>query len=115
MLPPVTGCGTHIPCPQPRCPYPPTIPVASSTLSSTRPLRITAIVEPLTVCRFWIMSMMQTLGLCGCLILSCAAAASAQTGNYVGEETCIGCHDTEGKAFHQTLHGKAQNPRSPEA
>jgi DmsE family decaheme c-type cytochrome len=59
--------------------------------------------------------MMQTLGLCGCLILSCAAAASAQTGNYVGEETCIGCHDTEGKAIHQTLHGKAQLPRSPEA
>jgi DmsE family decaheme c-type cytochrome len=49
------------------------------------------------------------------LLLIPARAASAQAGNYLGEDTCIGCHDTEGKQLHQTLHGKAQNPRAPEA
>jgi DmsE family decaheme c-type cytochrome len=41
-----------------------------------------------------------------------AAQAPAQ---YVGEAACVGCHDTEGKSFHRTLHGKPQNPRSPAA
>src|SRR5690348_5986959 len=44
-----------------------------------------------------------------------AAPASAQTNGYVGEATCITCHDTEGKSFHQTLHGKAQDARTPAA
>jgi DmsE family decaheme c-type cytochrome len=49
------------------------------------------------------------------LFLMTARGVSAQTGNYIGEDSCIGCHDTEGKQLHQTLHGKAQNPRSPES
>lgn len=48
------------------------------------------------------------------IVLAWATSARAQGGNYVGEDTCVGCHDTEGKSIHQTLHGKAQNPRTPE-
>jgi DmsE family decaheme c-type cytochrome len=48
------------------------------------------------------------------LVLLFAASAGAQSGNYVGEATCIGCHDTEGQALRHTLHGKGQNPRTPE-
>jgi DmsE family decaheme c-type cytochrome len=59
--------------------------------------------------------MTRTRCLFGLLVLFLAIPAAAQTGNYVGEDTCIGCHDTEGKTLHQTLHGKAQNPRAPEA
>jgi DmsE family decaheme c-type cytochrome len=43
-----------------------------------------------------------------------ASAANAdQSTGYVGDDTCTTCHDTEGKALHQTLHGKAQNPKAP--
>ena len=44
-----------------------------------------------------------------------APSAPAQAPTYVGQDTCVGCHDTEGKSIHQTVHGKAQNPRTPEA
>jgi DmsE family decaheme c-type cytochrome len=44
-----------------------------------------------------------------------APSAPAQAPTYVGQDTCVGCHDTEGKSIHQTAHGKAQNPRTPEA
>jgi DmsE family decaheme c-type cytochrome len=44
-----------------------------------------------------------------------APAASAQAATYVGQDTCAGCHDTEGTNIHQSAHGKAQNPRTPEA
>ena len=75
--------------------------------------------------------MTRVLCVIGCLTLSCAAfTAAAQTGaakpapppasaqaapagDYVGEATCLGCHDSEGAALHKTPHGKAQNPRSP--
>src|SRR5262245_9780150 len=40
-----------------------------------------------------------------------SSAAAART--YVGQDTCVACHDTEGTAIHQTAHGKAQNPRTP--
>jgi DmsE family decaheme c-type cytochrome len=43
------------------------------------------------------------------------AAAADQVSGYVGEETCVTCHEPQGKALHQTLHGKAQNPRTPAA
>jgi DmsE family decaheme c-type cytochrome len=59
--------------------------------------------------------MMRTVSLGALLTLLCGASASAQTGNYVGEATCVGCHDAEGKTFQRTLHGKAQDPRTPEA
>jgi DmsE family decaheme c-type cytochrome len=53
--------------------------------------------------------------LLGLFLLACAAPAEAQSRTYVGTDTCIGCHDTEGNAFVHTLHGKAQNPRTPQA
>ncbi len=43
------------------------------------------------------------------------ASAAAQTGGYAGDDTCTTCHDSEGKALKQTLHGKAQNVRTPSA
>ncbi len=42
-------------------------------------------------------------------------ASAAQTGGYAGDDTCTTCHDSEGKALKQTLHGKAQNVRTPSA
>jgi DmsE family decaheme c-type cytochrome len=59
--------------------------------------------------------MMRTFLVWGGLMFLGVPSAPAQTGDYVGEATCIGCHDAEGQTFHQTLHGKAQNPRTPEA
>src|SRR5438046_2098257 len=44
-----------------------------------------------------------------------AAPAAGQTTGLVGDDTCATCHDTEAKALHQTLHGKAQNTRTPAA
>src|SRR6185295_11973223 len=41
------------------------------------------------------------------------ATDPAQAGNFVGEETCVTCHESEGKSIHATLHGKAQNVRTP--
>jgi DmsE family decaheme c-type cytochrome len=42
-------------------------------------------------------------------------SAAVQTTGYVGDDTCTTCHDSEGKALHQTPHGKAQNVRTPAA
>jgi DmsE family decaheme c-type cytochrome len=42
-------------------------------------------------------------------------AGQPQAGGYVGSDTCIGCHEAEGKTFPQSLHGKAQHPRTPAA
>jgi DmsE family decaheme c-type cytochrome len=47
-------------------------------------------------------------------LFTASGSAFAQAANYVGTETCIGCHDTEGQPFGHTSHGKAQNARSPE-
>jgi len=44
-----------------------------------------------------------------------AQGAPAQPRTYIGQDTCIGCHDTEGESIHKTAHGKKQNPGSPEA
>jgi DmsE family decaheme c-type cytochrome len=44
-----------------------------------------------------------------------APAAITQTTGFVGDETCATCHDTQAKALHQTLHGKAQNAKTPAA
>ena len=43
------------------------------------------------------------------------AATATQTTGFVGDETCSTCHDTEAKAMRETLHGKAQNSRTPAA
>jgi DmsE family decaheme c-type cytochrome len=41
--------------------------------------------------------------------------AAAQAGNFVGDDTCATCHESEGKALKGTLHGKARNERTPAA
>jgi len=40
-------------------------------------------------------------------------SAPAQPANFVGDETCATCHESEGKSLNATLHGKAQNVRTP--
>src|SRR5262249_56429635 len=44
-----------------------------------------------------------------------AAAASAQESGRVGDETCATCHESAANSLHATLHGKAQNERTPAA
>jgi len=44
-----------------------------------------------------------------------APAAQAPARTYVGQDTCIGCHDTEGTTIHNTMHGKAKDPRTTES
>jgi len=44
-----------------------------------------------------------------------AASAPAQPANFVGDEACATCHEAEGKSLSATLHGKAQNVRTPAA
>jgi DmsE family decaheme c-type cytochrome len=43
------------------------------------------------------------------------AAPAAQATGFVGDDTCTTCHESEGKALRSTLHGKAQNGRTPAA
>jgi DmsE family decaheme c-type cytochrome len=38
-----------------------------------------------------------------------------QASGFVGDDTCTACHEAEGKVFKGTLHGKAQNVRTPSA
>ncbi|MGE5242701.1 MAG: DmsE family decaheme c-type cytochrome [Betaproteobacteria bacterium] len=42
-------------------------------------------------------------------------ASAAQASGYVGDETCTTCHEAEGKGLGATMHGKAQNERTPAA
>jgi DmsE family decaheme c-type cytochrome len=44
-----------------------------------------------------------------------ATAGAGQTTGFAGDETCATCHDTQAKAMRETLHGKAQNTRTPAA
>ncbi len=45
-----------------------------------------------------------------------AADAQAPAGNgYVGADTCLTCHDSEGKSLSHTEHARAANPRTPMA
>jgi DmsE family decaheme c-type cytochrome len=41
------------------------------------------------------------------------AADPAQAGNFVGDDTCMTCH--EGQGLHNSAHGRVQNPRTPAA
>src|SRR6266511_4078183 len=41
-------------------------------------------------------------------------AAMPATG-YVGEETCLTCHEDRKKGYHGSPHARAANPRSPAA
>jgi DmsE family decaheme c-type cytochrome len=40
-------------------------------------------------------------------------SVSPQTTGFVGDDTCTTCHESEGKGMHRTLHGQAQNERTP--
>ena len=44
-----------------------------------------------------------------------ALAVAAQAGNFVGDDTCLACHESEGKSLQGTLHGKSRNERTPSA
>jgi DmsE family decaheme c-type cytochrome len=44
-----------------------------------------------------------------------AAASQVGTANFVGDDTCTACHETEGKTIAGSLHGKAANTRTPAA
>ena len=49
------------------------------------------------------------------LLALCGAFAIPPEATYVGEKTCIKCHDVEAKHFSHTVHAKAfrLNPRNP--
>jgi DmsE family decaheme c-type cytochrome len=40
-------------------------------------------------------------------------AQAALKDGYVGDDTCVACHEPEGKRLSTTLHGRAQNVRTP--
>ena len=40
-------------------------------------------------------------------------SAAVLASGYVGDDTCIACHDAEGKRLSATLHGKTHNVRTP--
>ena len=44
-----------------------------------------------------------------------AAQAAAPASGYVGEETCITCHEEKTKGYHGSKHSRAANPRTPAA
>jgi DmsE family decaheme c-type cytochrome len=44
-----------------------------------------------------------------------AASGSQQQAEYLGSDTCLGCHDDAAKHLADTLHWKTANPRSPAA
>jgi len=44
-----------------------------------------------------------------------AAAKAAPATGYVGEETCLTCHENEKKGYHGTAHSRTGNPRTPAA
>ena len=46
---------------------------------------------------------------------STATTSTSGRAGYVGDDTCIACHETKGTDIVATLHGKAANPRTPAA
>ena len=44
---------------------------------------------------------------------ACAAARAAA--GYIGEATCLGCHDEQKKGYADTMHGRSDHPRAPAA
>lgn len=47
--------------------------------------------------------------------LQAGPAAPAQAAEFVGSDTCLGCHEDMNKGIAETPHGKAAHPRSPAA
>jgi DmsE family decaheme c-type cytochrome len=44
-----------------------------------------------------------------------AAAPAAQTAGFVGDDTCLTCHEDQEKSYHASPHARAKNPRTPAA
>jgi len=44
-----------------------------------------------------------------------AAQAAAPASGYVGEETCLTCHEDQKQSYQESPHGRAKDPRSPAA
>ena len=44
-----------------------------------------------------------------------AQTTPAQATGYVGEETCLTCHEDQKKGYHGSPHARAANPRTPAA
>ena len=44
-----------------------------------------------------------------------AAATTTPAAGYVGEETCLTCHEDQKKGYHGSPHSRAKNPRTPAA
>ncbi len=42
-------------------------------------------------------------------------SSSEKSAGFVGKETCVTCHESEGKSFDHTLHGRIQDKRTPAA
>src|SRR4051812_14509735 len=43
------------------------------------------------------------------------APAAAQAAGFIGDDTCIACHESQGQSLRATMHGNAQNARTPSA
>ena len=44
------------------------------------------------------------------------AAPGQQVGaGYIGDETCLGCHDEQKKGYADSMHGRSEHPRAPAA
>jgi DmsE family decaheme c-type cytochrome len=48
-------------------------------------------------------------------VKSAPAAVAPQAGDYVGEETCLTCHEDRKKGYHGSPHSRAKDPRTPAA
>jgi DmsE family decaheme c-type cytochrome len=44
-----------------------------------------------------------------------AAATAQEAGNFVGEETCLTCHEDRKQGYHGSPHARARDPRTPAA
>jgi predicted CXXCH cytochrome family protein len=52
---------------------------------------------------------------CALVPVTARAATAEPPGGYVGADTCLTCHDGEGKSLSHTEHARAANPRTPMA
>ena len=44
-----------------------------------------------------------------------AAPNAPQSAGFIGDDTCVACHESEGKSLGASLHGNARNVRTPSA
>ena len=44
-----------------------------------------------------------------------AAAPATQAAGFVGDDTCLTCHEDQAKGYHASPHARAKNPRTPAA